>query len=355
METDLSALCQRMVAIPSVSHEEEKLADFVAGYLAGFASLDLFRIGNNIVVRSSFGRSFRLIIAGHLDTVPPDNNQGLRVENGRLYGLGSADMKAGLAVMLGLAELVESFSVDLTLIFYVCEEVASTFSGLLEIERTNPELLRGDAAVLMEPTSNRIEAGCQGTMRIRIELAGKRAHTARPWAGVNAIHRAGALIDCVAHADLENPLIDRLQFREALQVVRVSGGIANNVVPDVANVVVNYRFAPNKDIDQAFQTIKALLGDLIDPGLGDDIQLEEGVLGASPNLSNPFIAKLLAVTSETPQAKLGWTDVSFFSSRGIPATNFGPGNPLLAHTRDEYVELSEIRAAFGIMTGALGS
>ncbi len=354
METDLSALCQSMVAIPSVSHEEEKLADFVAGYLAGFAGLDLFRIGNNIVVRSSFNKSSRLIIAGHLDTVPPDNNQNLRVENGRLYGLGSADMKAGLAVMLGLAESVESFSVDLTLIFYACEEVASTFSGLLEIERTNPELLRGDAAVLMEPTSNRIEAGCQGTMRIRVELAGKRAHTARPWAGVNAIHRLGSLIDRVAHADLENPLIDGLQFREALQAVKVSGGIANNVVPDLANVMVNYRFAPNKDIDQAFQSVKSLLGDSIDRDLGDDILLEEAVLGANPNLSNPFIAKLLAATNELPEAKLGWTDVSFFSSRGIPATNFGPGNPLLAHTRDEHVELSEINAAFGIMTGALG-
>ncbi|TAN29526.1 MAG: succinyl-diaminopimelate desuccinylase [Actinomycetota bacterium] len=355
MGTDLSALCQSMVAIPSVSHDEEKIADFVASHLAGIASLDLLRIGNNIVARSSFGRSSRVVVAGHLDTVPPDDNQVLRVENRRIYGLGSADMKAGLAVMLGLAELVESFLVDLTLVFYVCEEVASVFSGLLEIEHADPELLQSDAAVLMEPTSNRIEAGCQGTMRIRVGLAGKRAHTARPWAGVNAIHRLGDLINRIAHAELDNPIVDGLQFREAMQVVGVSGGIANNVVPDLASVTVNYRFAPNKGIDAAFQSVKSLLADLVDRDRGDDIVLEEGVLGASPNLGDPFIMKLLAATNKMPEAKLGWTDAAFFSSRGIPATNFGPGNPLLAHSRDEFVELSEIEAAFGIMKRALGS
>lgn len=353
MATDLVALCQEMMAIPSVSHDEEKLASFVANHLSQFPGLGISRIGNNIIARSALNRPSRVIIAGHLDTVPADDNLVPRFADGRIYGLGSADMKSGLAVMLGLAEIAGSFSADTTFIFYACEEVATRYSGLLEIERANPDFLRGDAAVLMEPTSSQIEAGCQGTMRVEIVIKGRRAHTARPWVGVNAIHRAADVISRIAGADLGKSVIDDLQFREALQVVKVNGGVANNVVPDLATIVVNHRFAPDKTVEEAFGFVESLVEDLLDLDGGDTVVLEEGVPGALPNLSDPFISRLLEASSAAPNAKLGWTDVAFFVARGISATNFGPGDPLLAHTKDESVEVSEIESAFTAMRTAL--
>lgn len=353
MGSDLVALCQQLVAIPSVSYGEEQLASFVANHLAQFTGTSVSRIGNNIIARSALGRSTRVIIAGHMDTVPPDGNEVPRLVNGRIHGLGSADMKSGLAVMLGLAEIAESFSVDTTFVFYTCEEVASVHSGLLEIERASSDLLLGDAAVLMEPTSSRIEAGCQGTMRVKIDLQGKRAHTARPWVGVNAIHRMAEVISRIAHAQFDESVIDTLQFREALQVVRVNGGVANNVVPDLATMVINHRFAPNRTVEEAFGFVTSLVEDLLEVAGGDVVVLEEGVAGALPNLSAPFISKLLEVSALPPKAKLGWTDAAFFSVRGIPATNFGPGDALLAHTKEECVEVSEIGSAFAAMRTAL--
>ncbi len=353
MGTDIVALCQEMVAIPSVSHDEEKLASFVANYLSQVPGLGISRIGNNVIAKSALNRPSRVIIAGHLDTVPSDGNLESRFEDGRIYGLGSADMKSGLAVMLGLAEVAGSFSVDTTFIFYACEEVAASFSGLLEIERANPDIFRGDAAVLMEPTSSRIEAGCQGTMRVEIVIKGRRAHTARPWVGMNAIHRAAGVISRLAEVDLGVSVIDSLQYRESLQVVKVHGGVANNVVPDLATIVINYRFAPNKTVEEAFGFLKALVEDLLDKDSGDAIILEEGVPGALPNLSDPFILRLCEASTAAPGAKLGWTDVAFFAARGISATNFGPGDPLVAHTKNEFVEVTEIASAFAAMRNAL--
>lgn len=354
METDLAGLCHEMVAIPSVSHDEAKLAGFVESYLSEVAGLGVSRLGNNIIAKSISHSSNNVIIAGHLDTVPPDDNQVPYLKNGRIYGLGSSDMKAGLAVMLGLAGITSSFSVGTTFIFYAREEVAASQSGLLEIERMRPDVLQSDAAVLMEPTSGCVEAGCQGTMRVNIEVRGKRAHTARPWAGVNAIHRLGGFISRIADAALDNPVIDGLQFQESLQIVKVMGGVANNVVPDLATMVVNHRFAPDKDVESAFAFISSLVGDLLEPENGDSISLEEGVPGAVPYLDNELISKLMDVSGEPPRAKLGWTDVAFFSARGIPATNFGPGDPLVAHTKDEFVEISEIESVFSSMRAALG-
>ena len=217
-----------------------------------------------------------------------------------------------------------------------------------------PDVLWSDAAVLMEPTSGRVEAGCQGTMRVNIEVRGKRAHTARPWAGVNAVHRLGGFISRIADVALDNPIIAGLQFQEALQIVKVTGGVANNVVPDLATMVVNHRFAPDKDVDSAFAFVSSLVGDLLELENGDAIRLEEGVPGAVPYLDNEFISKLVEVSGEPPRAKLGWTDVAFFSARGIPATNFGPGDPLVAHTKDEFVEISEIESVFSSMRAVLG-
>lgn len=352
MRDDLAGLCRAMVDIPSVSHSEAALADFVVEHLSAVPGVGISRFGNNVVARVGPERSRTVIVAGHMDTVPPDGNELSQLRDGRIYGLGSADMKGGLAVMLGLAEEARNFACGVTFIFYACEEVASEFSGLLEIERNMPEVLRADVAVLMEPTAAHIEAGCQGTMRVRVEVKGTRAHTARPWMGKNAIHRLGAFISRASNAPLVNPMIDGLEFQESLQVVQVDGGVANNVVPDKATMILNYRFAPDKDVRSAFSFVSSLFEDFLEPD--DVVEMEEGVPGALPSLVDPFVSNLLAASGRSPRAKLGWTDVAFFAGRGIPATNFGPGDPLLAHTRSEYVDVSEIDSVFGAMKVALG-
>lgn len=355
MTHDFAKLCFDLVSIPSVSHDETAIASFVESELVDVESLSLFRIGNNVIAKSWSGRPERVVIAGHLDTVPPDGNETASIEGGRLRGLGSADMKSGLSVMIALAKISGTFDVDTTFVFYACEEVASKFSGLKEICRYDASMLVGSAAILMEPTSARIEGGCQGTLRVRMDVAGRRAHTARPWAGMNAIHRLGELISRAVSLEQRQPVIDGLVYQESLQAVSVEGGVAGNVVPDKASVVFNYRFAPDKDLNEAYSSLISKFEDLIFPEQGDSLDLVEGAEGALPNLDNPRFATLREFSGLAPKPKLGWTDVAFFDSIGVPAVNFGPGNPLLAHTSEEYVEIGEMDLVYEVMCRTLGS
>lgn len=350
---ELAALCRDLVAIPSESHKEAEIADLIEKLLRTFPELEIQRIGDNVVATSWKGRPQKVIIAGHLDTVPDSGNGIPTFSDGRIAGLGSADMKAGLSVMIGLAERSHNFKTDVTFIFYAREEVASKFSGLREIERTEPGFLQADAAILMEPTSCRIEGGCQGTLRIRITMAGRQAHTARPWVGINAIHRLGPVILKVVEFELSQPVVGGLVYQESLQAVRIEGGVANNVVPDSSSVLINYRFSPEKDIEGALHFLNDYFAGIVIKEMGDKLELDEGVSGALPNLDNPIFAELARISKFTPKAKLGWTDVAFFTANGIPATNFGPGDPLLAHTKEEFVEVSEIQAAYDVLSQLL--
>jgi len=346
----LLQLTAELVDIPSVSHGEGEVANFVAATLAGADHLEITRIGHNVVARTTLGRDRRLLVAGHLDTVPPNGNERAVIEGDRCSGLGAADMKGGVAVMLDLAKSAGEPAVDVTYVWYACEEVEQRYSGLLEIETVSPDLLVADAAVLAEPTSAVVEAGCQGVLRVGVHLAGVRAHTARPWVGVNAIHRLGPLLERLEGFVGRRPLLDGCEYREALQAVRVESGVANNVVPDEARLVLSHRFAPDRTPDQAFEAICELLAPVLDTGRGDRIELEDSSLAAAPNLGHPLLASLVTSSGTAPQAKLGWTDVSFFSARGVPAANFGPGDPSLAHTAREWVgsdELELARAALG--------
>jgi succinyl-diaminopimelate desuccinylase len=338
----LLQLTAELVDISSVSHDEDKAAAFVAGTLSGADHLETTRIGNNIVSRTSLGRSRRLLIAGHLDTVPPNGNEHAAIDADRCSGLGSADMKGGVAVMIELAKRLVAPAVDLTYVWYACEEVEQRYSGLIEIENVAPGLLAADAAVLAEPTSAVVEAGCQGVLRVAVRLGGERAHTARSWMGVNAIHRLGMLLDLVDGFDERMPALDGCEYRESLQAVRVDGGVANNVVPDEVRLVLNHRYAPDRTKDEAFEAIRGLLSPVIDTQLGDQVDLEDFSLAAAPNLDHPLLALLVAASGSAPRAKLGWTDVSFFSARGVPAANFGPGNPQLAHTAGEWVGRADL-------------
>ena len=312
--TDLLAATAELVDVFSVSHHETAIADLIEGRLRSVPWLTVDRLGDNVVARTQLGRDQRLVLAGHTDTVPANGNEQARVEGDVLWGLGSADMKSGLAVMLELASTTDSPAVDVTYVFYVCEEVDQKYNGLPHLLADRPDLLAGDAAILGEPTGAVVEAGCQGTLRVTASLRGERAHTARPWMGRNAIHRLGPLLAKVAAYEGRRPVLDGCEYREALQAVRIEGGVAGNVVPDLAVVTLNHRFAPDRTAAEAMGAIEAVVADALEEG--DEIELADSAAPAPPALNHPLLAGLTRRPGAPPRAKLGWTDVSFFAARG---------------------------------------
>jgi succinyl-diaminopimelate desuccinylase len=341
---DLLARTADLVAIPSESHHEAALADHVEARLRALAHLHVDRFGDNVVARTTAGRALRLVVAGHLDTVPVNDNATPEIRDDVLWGLGAADMKGGLAVMLELAAAVPEPAIDVTWVFYAGEEVSADHNGLRHLFAQRPDLVAGDAAVLGEPTGAALEVGCQGAMRVRVELLGVRAHTARPWMGRNALHRAGRVLAALDDYVARQPMIDGCTYHEALQAVFVEGGVAGNVVPDRAVVTLNHRFAPDRTSDEALAHIE----DVLAPHLaeGDTLTVIDVAHGAPPGLAHPLLAALRERSGLEVRAKLGWTDVSRFAAAGIPATNFGPGDPELAHTRDERVDRATLDAVF---------
>ena len=345
--SDLLALTAELVDIPSVSHAERAVTDHLEALLAPVPWLEVTRVGENLVARTTLGRDRRLILAGHTDTVPPNGNEGARIEGDVLWGIGSADMKSGVAVLLELARTVAEPAVDATYVFYECEEIDSKYNGVERLFRERPDLLAGDAALLAEPTGAAVEAGCQGTMRVGVTLAGERAHSARPWLGRNAIHRLAPVLAAVAGYADRRVEIDGCHFREALQVVEVTGGVAANVVPDLATATLNHRFAPDRTAAQAEAHVREVVGGV------DGFTVLDVAPGAMPALGHPLLQSLLAATGEPPRAKLGWTDVARFASRGVPATNFGPGDPSVAHSAGERVSRSEVETVYRVVRALL--
>jgi succinyl-diaminopimelate desuccinylase len=335
-----------LVSIGSVSRNESRLASHVEARLRENASLDVERIGDNVVARTLGHHKTRLLVAGHLDTVPGDAG-GAKIIGDELVGLGACDMKGSLAVMLELALSPTPRSVEVTWVFYAREEIARSESGLLEIAELRPELLDADAAVLAEPTGGFVEAGCQGTLRIAIELKGKRAHPARPFTGRNAIHRMGELIHHVARYEPRQVEIDGITFVEQLQVVSVDGGVAPNVVPDLASCTINHRVAPDRTRDQAVAWLRDYLKGLIEPD--DSLVVADWAPSAAPELDNPRLNALVELTGGSARGKVGWTDVATLSEFGVPATNFGAGDPLLAHRSDEFVTAAELNHFADVM------
>ncbi|WP_182875889.1 succinyl-diaminopimelate desuccinylase [Microbispora sp. H10670] len=331
---DVGALTARLVDIESVSGAEKALADAVEEALRALPHLTVLRDGDAVVARTDLGRAERVVIAGHIDTVPVAGNLPSRTEDGVLYGCGTSDMKSGVAVQLKLC-LLAAPNRDLTFVFYDCEEIEAERSGLLRLTRTHPEWLAGDFAVVMEPTDGLIEGGCQGTLRAEITVKGVRAHSARSWEGVNAVHGIAPVLDRLVRYEPRSPLVDGLRFREGLNAVGVRGGVAGNVIPDECVVTVNYRFAPDRTIEEAFAHVCEVFD-------GFDVRLTDGSPGARPGLNDPVAAAFAAAIGGTPRAKLGWTDVARFSALGMPAVNCGPGNPDVAHTAGESVSLAKI-------------
>lgn len=345
--TDLLALTADLVAVPSQSHAEGPIVEWLAAQLGGVPWLDTERVGDNLVARTDLGRSTRVLLAGHTDTVPANGNASPHIDGDTLWGLGSTDMKAGLAVMLELARTVAEPAVDVTYVFYAAEEVAAEHNGLGHLFRDRPDLLAADVALLGEPTNGAIEAGCQGSMRLQVTVRGVRAHPARPWMGRNAIHRLGSLLAAIDAFPAREPLLDGCQFREALQAVAISGGVAGNVVPDLATVTINHRFAPDHSPAEAESAVREVLAPHLEEG--DEVEVVDVAGAAAPSLDHPVLQSLIGRGRLPVRAKLGWTDVSRFAAYGIPAANFGPGDATLAHRADERVERAPIEQCYAAL------
>jgi len=334
--SDPVELTRVLVDIESVSLHEKDIADCVEQVLRAAPHLRVERLGNTVMARTDLGRPQRVVLAGHLDTVPIADNLPARFDGEIMYGCGTSDMKSGVALALQLAVALPEPRYDLTYFFYEAEEIDSAYNGLNLVSKSHPEWLAADFAVLLEPTHGVVEAGCQGTMRVLVSTTGKRAHSARSWRGVNAIHAAAGVLDRLAAYDARRVTIDGCDYREGLNAVRINGGIAGNVIPDRCEIEVNYRFAPDRTVSDAEAHLRELF-------TGYEVTMVDAAPGALPGLTAAPAQEFLAAVGSDPVGKLGWTDVSRFAAMGIPALNFGPGDPNVAHAVDERVEIPLIR------------
>ncbi len=344
---DLLALTAELVDHSSVSFEEAPFVDWLEAQLRLLPHLAVERVGDNIVARTNLGRSERLLLVGHTDTVPHNDNGVARIDGDTLFGVGSADMKGGLACFLTIAREVSEPAIDLSFVFYAREEVAQEHSGLIELHAARPDLLAGDCAILGEPTDGVVEAGCQGALRFEIVLRGRRAHTARPWMGVNAVHRLGALLAAIAAEPERCPVIDGCEFHETLQAVHVEGGVAGNVVPDRAVLRVHHRYAPDRTRDEAEQRLRSLVAPFLEEG--DEFIVVDASPACPPSLSHPILRRFVEKNQLEVRAKLGWTDVARFAEFDIPATNFGSGDPAVSHTHGEFLERASIERTYAAL------
>ena len=340
-DADVVELTRTICDIESVSGNETELADAIETALRGFDHLEVIRDGDAIIARTNLGRAKRVVIAGHIDTVPVADNlpvKFLQFEREQvLWGRGTVDMKAGVAVQLKLAATISEPNVDVTWVFYDHEEVDAALNGLGRISRNRPELLNAQFAVLCEPSSAQVEGGCNGTMRATVTTRGVKAHSARPWMGENAVHKMGEVLVKLAAHTPDEVAVDGLVYRESLNAVMVSGGVATNVIPDECQLTVNYRFAPSKSAADAEAHLREFFA-------GHELEVVDVAEGARPGLDLPEAAAFVAAVGSTPKPKYGWTDVARFSALGIPAVNFGPGDPNKAHADDENVPVSQIYA-----------
>ncbi len=348
LTADTITLLEQLVNIESVSKNEQRIADAVEAALRPLGHLEVSRHGNSVVARTSLGLPERVVIAGHLDTVPLNDNLPAVRDGDVLRGLGTCDMKGGVAVMLKLAATVPAPNRDLTFLFYEAEEIESEFNGLHLLSQSNPDLLLADFAILMEPSDAVIEAGCQGTLRVDVTTRGERAHSARSWMGVNAIHKAGAILDRLNAYEARKPVIDGLEYHEGLNAVFISGGVAGNVLPDVCTVQINHRFAPDRSEAEAAAYVREFFA-------GFEVELTDTAPGALPGLDRPAAKEFIEAVGGEVNPKFGWTDVARFSALGVPAVNFGPGDPMLAHKQEEFVPVEQVYRCESVLTTWLGA
>ncbi|MGA1828149.1 succinyl-diaminopimelate desuccinylase [Microbacterium sp.] len=333
-------LARTICDIPSVSGDETTLADLIEAAIRPLPHLDWYRDGDTIVARTSLGRAQRVVIAGHIDTVPINENVPTRdIEIDAepvLWGRGTVDMKAGVAVQLKLAAELLNPRIDITWMWYDHEEVDADLNGLTRLARTRPDLFQGDFAILGEPSNGAVEGGCNGNMRVIVRTHGVRSHSARAWIGENAIHKAAPVLSRLAEYRARDVLVDGLVYREGLNAVRIGGGVAGNVIPDLCEIEVNYRFAPSRSAEDAERHVRDVFA-------GFDVEVVDVAAGARPGLDAPLAQEFVAAVGGDARPKYGWTDVARFSAMGVPAGNYGPGDPHLAHHDQECVPYAQIQ------------
>lgn len=346
LTSDVADLTVALCDIESVSGDEAAIADEVEQALTRLGHVEVLRDGHAVVARTHLGRAERVVLAGHLDTVPvsgllPVRRQGHGAES-TLWGRGTVDMKGGVAVALAVMARLDAPARDVTLVLYDCEEVEAARNGLGRVVREHPEWVEGDVAVLLEPTGAALEGGCNGTLRVEVTATGRAAHSARSWMGVNAIHAITPVLDRLAAYAPRSAEVDGLVYREGLNAVLISGGVAGNVIPDRCTVTVNHRFAPDRDEQQALAHVQQVFD-------GYDVRLTDSSPGARPGVDHPVVASLVAAAGGTVTAKQGWTDVARFSALGVPAVNYGPGDPSLAHHDEEHVPVAQLHRCLAVL------
>lgn len=354
--TDPIRLTQQLVDIPSESRSEEKIADAVEQALTDLG-LETVRVSNTVAARTNRGLGRRVILAGHLDTVPAAGNIPSTLEDGVIHGLGSVDMKSGDAVFLhALATLADSdeLTADITAIFYECEEIAAQFSGLQKFIYAYPDWMEADFSILGEPTGGYVEAGCQGTIRMKLTARGTRAHSARAWLGENALHKLGPILTRIAADEPREVDIDGCTYREGFNATVAESGVAKNTIPDEATMYVNFRFAPDRSVDDAKEHMLTVLGGG-DPNRAEDlveIEYDDVSPAAVPGIANPVAADFVRLAGNV-RAKYGWTDVARLAALGIPSVNCGPGDPSLCHKPEEQCPVSHITEVSHLITSFL--
>ena len=347
--TDILSVTQALINVESESKNEENLCDLLEEWIGNIRpDSKIRRVRNNLVVQiGDQDTDTPGIFAGHIDTVPAASNDGIsnqswHIDGERLYGLGSSDMKSGVAIMIALLSIIESSS---TFVFYECEEIAEEFSGLKYLVENYPELLDAKWAVLLEPTDGQLELGCQGSVTVKAIFNGKRAHSARPWMGENAIQKSINVLDRALKESQSQPKveIEGLTYTPALQITMIDGGTSGNVIPDRCVATINHRFSPDVSADQA----KSYLIHEVCEG-ADEVEISSIFGGAMPEVNHPLVQFGLAEGRELVP-KIGWTDVARFASMGIPAVNCGPGDATLAHMSDEHIEISKLNETYELL------
>jgi succinyl-diaminopimelate desuccinylase len=334
----LAARALELVDIPSESRDEAAIAQYVLSIVPGARDA-----GDGCVLAGDGP----VVLAGHLDTVPAQDNRPGRADGEAVHGVGASDMKAALAVMIELA--LADRAPGTTLCFFPREELPVSESSLTPLLEREQALRRADVAIVMEPTANAIHAGCLGNINATWTFHGVSGHSARPWLADNAIDRAARAIAALAeNAPPERAEFDGLAFVEAVSVVGIEGGIARNVIPDRVTAHVNYRYAPGRSAADADARLHALCD-----GDQRELEIESNAPSGPVAVSHPFVQRLIAEGSLEVAPKQAWTPVAEFALAGVPAVNFGPGDPAYAHRRDERVRIDALVRSFRTLEAVL--
>ena len=337
--------------IPSVTGEEGKIADFLENFLME-NNLIFERYRHSIIAKGPFDKiKPTIMLVGHHDTVPPHKDDIKTCINGnKLYGRGASDMKSGVAVIMHLIKDLD-FTVlpyNIQIVFYDREEGKFEDSGL-ELLFKQSNSLKADFSIVLESTNLNIHPGCQGTIHANLTFKGKTCHSSRPWEGENAIHKAANILKKLAEKEPTEVKIDGLIFKEVMQATMAQAGVARNVIPDHFELNLNYRYAPDKTVEEACKIIEQFINNEA------EIEFIDKAYPGPICSDNPLYKRLIDVANCSLEAKQGWTDVARLAYHGIDSVNYGPGLTSQAHQLNEYVMIDDLVKCYDVLKDYLTS